>query len=66
MASIYYTQSLAEMTLWAMITGATQFIMFIILRKFYKSIESNYTAPAIFIAAISIALGLLNAVSITH
>lgn len=66
-SSIYYTQSLQEMALWAGITCAVQFVLFLSVRgRYAKMIEEGKVAPAVFIAALSIAVGLLNAVSISH
>jgi len=66
MASIYYTQSLGEMVLWSAITGVVQTGVFMVLRGWAKEIEQGKVAPAIFIASSSIAVGLLNAVCISH
>lgn len=66
MASIYYTQSLLEMVVWSGITGAVQILVFTVLRGWAKDIEQGKVAPAIFVAATSIAVGLLNAVCISH
>jgi putative membrane protein len=65
-SSIYYTQSLTEMVLWSIITGAVQLIVFTVLRRWAPHIENGKVAPAIFVAAASIAVGLLNAVCISH
>jgi putative membrane protein len=66
MASIYYTQSLVEMMLWALITGLVQLGVFIALRRWAGQIEQGQIAPAILLASASIAVGLLNAVCISH
>ncbi|MEN3113385.1 DUF350 domain-containing protein [Uliginosibacterium paludis] len=66
MASIYYTQSLVEMMLWALITGLVQLGVFIALRRWAGQIEQGRIAPAILLASASIAVGLLNAVCISH
>ncbi len=66
LASIYYTQSLQEMALWACITGAIQLCVFSVLRRRAKQIENGETAPAIFLACLSASVGLLNAVCISH
>jgi putative membrane protein len=65
-ASIYYTQSLMEMALWAGITGVVQLLVFTLLRRWAKDIEKGRVAPAILLASASIAAGLLNAVCISH
>jgi putative membrane protein len=65
-ASIYYTHSVLEMALWATITCATQLVLFVILRRQAPHIEAGHTAPAIMLATFSIAVGALNAVSISY
>jgi putative membrane protein len=65
-ASIYYTQSLVEMCLWAVITCAVQLVVAVVLRKQAKRIEEGHVASAVMVATISAAIGLLNAVSISH
>lgn len=65
-SSIYFTQSLLEMATWAVITGFIQLCVFSVMRKRAKQIEQGDVAPAIFLAFLSIAVGLLNAVCISH
>ncbi len=65
-ACIYYTQSLLEMTVWAAITCLVQLAVFAVLRRQAKRIEEGHVASAILVATFSIAIGLLNAVSISH
>jgi putative membrane protein len=65
-SSIYYTQSLGEMALWAVVTGLVQFGVFAVMHRWAKQIEEGRVAAAIFVASGSIAVGLLNAVSISH
>lgn len=65
-SSIYYTQNLAEMLVWAFLTGLVQLGVFVAIRGYAKMIEEGKVAPAIFVASLSIAIGLLNAVSISH
>lgn len=64
-SSIFYTQSLLEMIMWAGITCVVQFLVFTVMRHWSKHIEEGVVAPAIFLAALSMAVGLLNAVSIS-
>ncbi len=66
LSSIYYTQSIPEMALWAAITCVVQLCVFIVLRKQAKRIEEGHISSAIMVATFSIAVGLLNAVSISH
>lgn len=65
-SSIYYTQSLTEMALWAAITGCVQLAVFTVMRRWAADIEKGRVAPAILLASASIAVGLLNAVCISH
>jgi putative membrane protein len=65
-SSIYYTQSLLEMSMWAGITCVVQLLVFMTMRHWAKQIENGVQAPAITLAALSISVGLLNAVSISH
>lgn len=65
-ASIYYTQSLKEMCLWAGITCLVQLIVLVALRKQAKRIEEGHVASAVMVATLSLAVGLLNAASISH
>lgn len=65
-ASIYYTRSLLEMAAWAAITCVVQLGVFIVLRSQASRIEQGNMAAAIMVATFSVAIGLLNAVSISH
>jgi putative membrane protein len=64
-AAIYYTHSLPEMLVWAAITCIVQLGVVVALRKQAKRIEEGHLASAIMVASCSIAVGLLNAVSIS-
>ena len=64
-AAIYFTHDLLEMLKWAVITGAAQIAVFTLLRRFAPAIEQGHTAPAIFMCAMSVATGVLNAVCIS-
>ncbi|WP_199221688.1 DUF350 domain-containing protein [Limnohabitans sp. Bal53] len=64
-AAIYLTHDLLEMIKWAVITGAAQIAVFTLLRRFAPAIEQGHTAPAIFLCAMSVATGVLNAVCIS-
>lgn len=65
-ASIYYTQSLKEMCLWAGITCLVQLLVLVALRKQAKRIEEGHVGSAVMVATLSLAVGLLNAASISH
>jgi putative membrane protein len=66
LASIYYTQSLAEMALWAGITCLVQLTVFLVMRHQAPRIAAGDTAPAILLATLSVAVGLINALCISH
>lgn len=65
-SSIYYTRSLLEMVLWAALTCLTQMAVFMVLRRQVLRIGDGDTAPAIMLAAFSIAIGMIDAVCISH
>lgn len=69
MAAIFYTHSLVEMAKWAAITGVVQMILFQVLHKLNgcgNCIRERKVAPAIMLASLSIAVGMLNAISISY
>lgn len=66
LSSIYYTQSLLEMSLWACVTCIVQLAVFVILRKQAMQIQNGHTAPALMLATFSVAAGLINALCISH
>ena len=69
MAAIFYTHSLVEMAKWAAITGVVQMILFQVLHKMNgcgNCIRDRKVAPAILLATLSIAVGMLNAISISY
>ena len=64
-ASIYYTQSLMEMLVWAGITCGVQLGVFLVLRRQARRIEEGHMSSAIMVASFSVAIGLLNAACIS-
>jgi putative membrane protein len=65
-ASIYYTQSIGEMCIWAGITCLVQLVVLVALRRQARRIEEGHVASAVMVATVSLAVGLLNAASISH
>ncbi|MGO9931712.1 MAG: DUF350 domain-containing protein [Steroidobacteraceae bacterium] len=65
LAAIYYTHSLLEMIVWAAITCLVQLGVLVALRSQAKRIEEGHVSSAMMVATFSIAIGLLNAVSIS-
>jgi len=66
LSSIFYTQSILEMLLWAAITCVVQLAVFLVISNHAKRIEDGCTSTAIVVATLSIAVGLINAVCISH
>jgi putative membrane protein len=64
-AAIYYTHSVLEMIAWAAITCIVQLGVVVALRAQAKRIEQGHLASAVMVASFSVAVGLLNAVSIS-
>jgi putative membrane protein len=64
-AAIYYTKSLLEMVAWSAVTCLVQLGLVVLLRSQAKRIEEGHLASSVTVAAISVAIGLLNAVSIS-
>jgi putative membrane protein len=64
-AAIYYTHSLIEMIVWAAITCLVQLAVLLALRSQARRIEEGHVSSAIMVATFSVAIGLLNAVSIS-
>jgi putative membrane protein len=65
-AAIVYTRSLLEMIVWGAITGAVQLLVLLVLRKQARRVEQGHLASAIMVASFSVAVGLLNAASISN
>jgi putative membrane protein len=65
-AAIFYTHSLIEMIIWAAITCLVQLAVLMALRSQAKRIEDGHVCSAIMVATFSVAIGLLNAVSISN
>jgi putative membrane protein len=65
-AAIYYTRSLLEMIVWAAITCVVQLAVVLALRSQAKRIEEGHVSSAVMVAAFSVSIGLLNAVSISN
>ena len=66
LSAIYYTHSVAEMAKWAGITGGVQLVLIALLRRTAGSVRDGHTAPAVLLAATAVAVGMLNAVSISY
>lgn len=66
LSAVYFTHSYLEMAKWAAITGLVQIAIFSCLRRYAGSIAQGHVAPAILLAFISVAVGMLNAVCISY
>lgn len=62
--------NLVDMLIWAVIAGVVQLLAFAVMRLFYPglsdSIAANELAPAMKLAFVSIAVGILNAACMTY
>ena len=65
-SAIFFTHSLIEMMVWAAITCVVQLAVLLALRTQAKRIEEGHVCSAIMVATFSVAIGLLNAVSISN
>lgn len=66
LSAIYFTHSFVEMLKWSVITEVVQLGVFVALRKSAGKIEAGNIAPALLLATLSLAVGLLNAVCISY
>lgn len=69
LAAIYYTHNVIEMAKWAAITGVVQLILFQVINRITQCsdcISEQRVAPSILLATLSIAVGMLNAISISY
>jgi len=65
-SSIYFTHDIVEMLKWGVVTGLVQLLLFWVMRSYAHAIEEGRIAPAIFLAGLSLATGLLNAMCISY
>ncbi len=69
-AAISHSVSFLDMVLWALVALCVQVATFLIIRIFLpsliKNVEKNQLSSAILIAIISIAVGMVNAASMTY
>jgi putative membrane protein len=69
MAAIFYTHSILEMAKWAAITGVVQMVLFQVLHRLNgcgHCIRERKVAPAILLASMSVAVGMLNTMCISY
>ncbi len=64
-SAIYFTHDLNEMAIWAAIGCAMQFILFQVMRRQAKSIETGNVAVGTLLACLSVSTGLLVALCIS-
>ncbi len=70
-SALEQTGSVVEFSMWALLAGVIQIIAFLIMRRFVvddvrAKIEGGNIAASIYLAATSVAIGLLNAASMTY
>jgi len=69
-SALSHTSSLPEFAAWATLAGVIQIVAFTLVRMLFlrdvkARIESGEMAPAVYLASISIMVGLINAASMT-
>ena len=68
-SAIFFTHSLLEMVKWALIVGVVQLAVFEVIHRihgFGDCVKDGRVAGATFLAFCSIAVGIINAVSISY
>lgn len=70
-SALAVTADVVEFVMWAVLAGIIQIVAFVVIRRFIISdvrgqIESGNMAVAAYLAATAIAVGLLNAASMTY
>ena len=67
---IAHSDTLLDLAIWGVIAGIVQLLAWLVARvalpRLKEAIEAGLVAPAIFIAALSITVGLLNAACMTY
>lgn len=67
---IAHSVNLLDMVVWSVIAGVVQLLAFFVVRLFYPglsaSIAANELAPALKLAFVSVAVGILNAACMTY
>ena len=69
-SAVAHTTTLPELAAWALLAGVIQIVAFTLVRVLFlkdvkSRIEAGEMAPAIYLASINIAVGLINAASMT-
>ncbi|HYE45343.1 MAG TPA: DUF350 domain-containing protein [Caulobacter sp.] len=69
-SALSHTTSLPELAAWAILAGVIQVVAFTIVRMLFLKdvkarIEAGELAPAVYLASINVAVGLINAASMT-
>jgi len=69
-AAIFHSANFLDMVLWALIALIIQILVFVVLRLLFshliKDISEDKKGPAIFLAFVSISIGVINAASMTY
>ena len=67
---IAHSDTLADLAVWGVIAGAVQLLAWMVARvalpALKQDIAANRVAPAVFVAALSLTVGLLNAACMTY
>jgi putative membrane protein len=69
-SAVSHTSSLPELAAWATLAGVIQIVAFTLVRVLFLKdvkarIEAGEMAPAVYLASVNIAVGLINAASMT-
>ncbi len=69
-SAIAHSVSLTDMIVWSLVALAVQILVFLVMRLFLhhliKDVAEDKMGPAILLAIVSVAVGLLNAASMTY
>ena len=68
-STIFYTHSIMEMGKWAVVTGCVQLAVFAIMQRFFDvsdCIRNRRVSTSILLSSIAVAVGILNAISISY
>lgn len=69
-SALAHSVSLVDFAIWGIVAGVVQVLVYIVMRRFYRQIADHIVdgkvAPAIKLAGVSLAVGILNAASMTY
>lgn len=69
-SALAHSVSLVDFAIWGIVAGAVQVLVYLVMRRFYRQIADHIVegkmAPAVKLAGMSLAVGILNAASMTY